>query len=72
MPLRPPDPVSDHALVLRARTGDRAAWGELYSRYSDRLYDYACRLTGNRYPFGIATKSSNIFLNPFQCGMLIQ
>ncbi len=52
MPLRPPDPVSDHALVLRARTGDRAAWGELYSRYSDRLYDYACRLTGNRTEAG--------------------
>lgn len=43
-----PSTTSDHDLVVRARTGDRAAWGELYARYSDKLYDYACRLTGDR------------------------
>lgn len=43
-----PDPLSDSDLVVRARGGDRAAWGELYARYADRLFDYAARLTGSR------------------------
>jgi len=46
--LQPPEPLADRDLVVRARGGDRAAWGELYARYADRLFDYAARLTGSR------------------------
>ena len=30
---------SDGELVMLARAGDREAFGEIYDRYADRLYD---------------------------------
>jgi RNA polymerase sigma factor (sigma-70 family) len=36
------------AIVERARSGDRAALGEIYEEYGDRLYDFCFRLLRNR------------------------
>ena len=40
-------PDSDQSLIARART-DRAAFGELYERYVDRIYAYLLYRTGSR------------------------
>lgn len=39
--------VSDSELFQRARTGDRAAFGELVDRHKDSLVNYLTRLCGN-------------------------
>jgi RNA polymerase sigma factor (sigma-70 family) len=36
--------IDDAALVERARTGDEAAFAELYERYFDRVYDFLARM----------------------------
>ena len=44
------DPI-DRALVERIRAagiGDRGAWGELFSRYQDRLFGVCLRMAGDR------------------------
>ena len=43
---RSAEQVYDELLVLRARDGDEAAFGELYSRWNGRLTAHALRLTG--------------------------
>ena len=35
---------AESQLISLLKSGDREAWGELYSRYSSRLYDYAFRV----------------------------
>lgn len=39
---------SDDALLARFREGDRAAFGELYDRYSQRIFGHIFRLVANR------------------------
>ncbi len=39
--------ISESDLLQRARQFDRQALGEIYDRYSPRLYRYAARLLGN-------------------------
>ena len=40
--------ASDFDLAAGAASGDEAAFGELYERYFDRLYDFALRTVGDR------------------------
>lgn len=40
--------VDDAALVLAARTGDRAAWAGIYDRYADRLHDFCWSVLRDR------------------------
>lgn len=40
--------ISDEALMLKAKGGELDAIGELYGRYSKRLYNFFLRLTANR------------------------
>ena len=42
------EPISDTLLVTAARNGDRAAYGELFTRYQSRIYNYAYGIAGNR------------------------
>ncbi len=37
------------ALVLRAKSGDTAAFGELYGKYSKELYSFACYFLGSSH-----------------------
>ncbi|MCW5766033.1 MAG: sigma-70 family RNA polymerase sigma factor [Phycisphaeraceae bacterium] len=50
LPGEPPNPLGDDArelaLVRAIRSGDRARWGELLSRYQDRLYAVCFRTLG--------------------------
>jgi RNA polymerase sigma-70 factor (ECF subfamily) len=39
-----PQPLSDTDLVRNLRSGSSDAFGELYTRHKDALYDYCCRL----------------------------
>ena len=39
---------SDESLIVAHRDGDAEAFGELMSRYSDALYNYLLRMTGDR------------------------
>jgi RNA polymerase sigma-70 factor (ECF subfamily) len=40
--------TSDTLLASAARNGDRAAYGELFTRYQSRIYNYAYGIAGNR------------------------
>ncbi len=40
--------TSDTLLVAAARNGDHAAYGELFTRYQSRIYNYAYGIAGNR------------------------
>lgn len=42
-------PVDDAQLARRAATGERAAWGEIYDRYADRLHDYCFSILRDRH-----------------------
>lgn len=42
------EPITDTALVAAARNGDATAYGELFSRYQSRIYNYAYGIAGNR------------------------
>ena len=42
------DQTADTALVELARTGDQAAFAELYDRYFDPVYDFVTRMTRSR------------------------
>ncbi|MEM6930749.1 MAG: sigma-70 family RNA polymerase sigma factor [Myxococcota bacterium] len=42
------EPVDDHTLVSRFRSGDEEAFTALYERYNARLTSYAARLLGSR------------------------
>ncbi|MBA4181588.1 MAG: hypothetical protein C0506_13440 [Anaerolinea sp.] len=42
------DSTSDIRLVELARTGDQRAFGELYNRYFDSVYDFVARMTRSR------------------------
>ena len=39
--------MDDEALLQRARSGDREAFGDLVTRYQDELYTMALRMTGS-------------------------
>jgi RNA polymerase sigma-70 factor (ECF subfamily) len=39
---------SDQQLIEKALQGSERAWLVLVKRYEKRLYNYACRLAGNR------------------------
>jgi len=41
-------PVSDAQLVRRAQRGDKAAFGELFTRYEGRIFGYLYRMVGDR------------------------
>ncbi len=41
--------LSDDQVVERASSGDRQAFGELYDRYVERIYNYVYYRTGNRF-----------------------
>lgn len=41
--------LSDDQVVERASNGDRQAFGELYDRYVERIYNYVYYRTGNRF-----------------------
>ena len=43
----PPDPRSDHHLVVALNAGDASAFDALYFRYRDRILRLAFRFTGN-------------------------
>jgi RNA polymerase sigma-70 factor (ECF subfamily) len=43
-----PSTASDSELAARLRTGDEAAWRELYRRHQGRLYRFALRMSGSR------------------------
>lgn len=40
--------IAEASLVTAARAGDGAAYGELFSRYQSRIYNYAYGIAGNR------------------------
>lgn len=42
-----PPPCDDQTLWERAARGDRAAFGELYQRHAEAVWNYAYRLTGS-------------------------
>jgi len=42
-----PEAENDESLVSRAADGDTSAFDELVTRYQDRVYRLACRLTGH-------------------------
>lgn len=42
------DQATDSSLVELAKSGDRAAFAELYNRYFDPVYDFVARMTRNR------------------------
>jgi RNA polymerase sigma-70 factor (ECF subfamily) len=44
--MRTPDDVYDEWLVTCCQSGDERAWGELVSRWQERLLRHAARLTG--------------------------
>jgi RNA polymerase sigma factor (sigma-70 family) len=39
--------MADHELLAECRVGNSDAYGEVYSRYSSRMFNVACRLHGN-------------------------
>jgi RNA polymerase sigma factor (sigma-70 family) len=41
--------VGNSALVARAQAGDRAALGEIYTEYADRLYDFCFRIVRDHH-----------------------
>lgn len=41
--------MDDAQLARRAATGERAAWGEIYDRYADRLHDYCFSILRDRH-----------------------
>ncbi len=41
--------LNDDQVVERASNGDRQAFGELYDRYVERIYNYVYYRTGNRF-----------------------
>lgn len=43
----PVDPSEDHALVTRARRGDREAFGALYARHARGVYSLILRMSGD-------------------------
>lgn len=56
--------VTDTTLVTAARNGDPAAYGELFSRYQSRIYNYAYGIAGN--PDDAADITQEAFVRVFE------